>query len=97
MQAQATAAQAAEATPTVDVKIVDGSFQPKSITITPGTTVRFKNAGTRPHSVTSDTSVWDSGELPVGKTVSVFFAKPGTFTYRSTDSPTEMHGTIVAE
>lgn len=96
-QAQATAARAADATPTVDVKILDGSFQPKSITITPGTTVRFKNSGTRPHSVTSDTSVWDSGELPAGKTVSVFFAKPGNFPFRCTFSPTEMHGAIVVE
>lgn len=89
-------AKLADANPTVAVEVSDGGFRPKSITITPETLVRFNNVGTRPHTITADTSIWDSGELPAAKSVSVFFAKSGTFTYRCTYNPDTMRGTVIA-
>jgi len=84
-------------TPTVNINVYDGSYQPKSITISAGTTVRWKNVGSHMHTVTSDTGLWDSRELDPGRTVSVVFAKPGTYTYHCTLHPQKMRGTIIVE
>jgi plastocyanin len=99
-QAGAAAQQAAapaDSNPTVNINVYDGSYQPRSITISAGTIVRFKNVGGHLHTVTSDTGIWDSREMDPGRTVNVYFAKPGTYDYHCTLHPEKMRGTINVE
>jgi len=87
----------ADSNPTINIDVNDGAYQPRSITISAGTIVRWKNVGSRLHTVTSDTGIWDSQELDPGRTVSVYFAKPGTYNYHCTLHPEKMRGTIIVE
>jgi plastocyanin len=56
-------------------------FKPKSITVAPGTTVRWVNYGEERHTVTSRDGLFDSGPLSPGATYSVTFMRPGTYHY----------------
>src|SRR5690349_16039949 len=56
-----------------DVSIVDFDFSPQTVTVTVGTSVRWTNTGARTHTSTSDTSVWDSGNLGSGQQFSFTF------------------------
>ncbi len=78
-----------------DVRIVDFAFQPAVITITAGTTVRWTNIGTITHTVTSDTSLWNSGDLVTGGVFSRTFATPGTYDYHCIYHPVLMTGKVV--
>jgi plastocyanin len=40
----------------VQVRIADSVFEPKEITVSPGTTVKWVNTGKRPHTVTADST-----------------------------------------
>jgi plastocyanin len=91
------AAAPADPNPHVEVNITDDSYQPRSITISAGTIVTWENVGSHIQTVTSDTGIWDSQELDPGRPVSVFFARPGTYTYRSTLHPDKLHGTVIVE
>jgi plastocyanin len=79
----------------IDVGLYDNRFEPRSITITAGATVRWTNYDTRPRSVVSDTDLWESGPLAPGSSHSYTFSHPGTYTYRS-DNP-RVRGTIIVE
>jgi plastocyanin len=46
-----------------------------------GTTVIWVNKDTISHTSTSDTGVWDSGQLVPGQSFSYTFASPGTYPY----------------
>lgn len=78
-----------------DVRIVDSAFQPAVITITAGTTVRWTNIGAVTHTVTSDTSLWDSGDLVTGGVFSRTFTTPGTYDYHCIYHPVSMKGKVV--
>lgn len=65
----------------IGVTIVDFAFRPAVIAVPVGTTVLWTNSGAQPHTVTSDTGVWDSGVLTTGGTFSFTFNQAGTFTY----------------
>jgi plastocyanin len=71
-------------------------FVPDPITITVGTTVTWTNVATDiPHTTTSDTGLWDSGNRNPGQTFSFTFNTPGTFTYHCTyHQSVGMTGTI---
>jgi plastocyanin len=56
-------------------------FKPKSITVTPGTTVRWTNHGEEVHTVTSREGRFDSGDLAPKGSYSVTFVTPGTYHY----------------
>jgi plastocyanin len=90
---------AAPAGKVVEVGAYDGEgFKPKSITVAPGTTVRWVNHGKEPHTVTARDGRFDSGKLSPGATYSVTFTQPGTFEYFC--RPHEkmgMMGTVVVE
>ena len=60
------------------------TFQPRSVAAQVGTTVMWtiNSAGT--HTVTSDTGLFDSGNLTQGGTFSFSFNKPGTYNYHCT-------------
>ena len=75
------------------VRIIDNRFRPSSVTIDRGTVVKWKNRGTRTHTTTSNTGLWDSGSLLPGDTFRRRFRRRGTFRYHCTIH-TSMRGTI---
>src|SRR5438067_933462 len=78
----ATAAPERQQTVTVDMAEGPNRFEPRDITIAPGTTVTWVDvSGT--HTTTSTTGLWDSGEerLPVGESFSFTFQQPGVYDY----------------
>lgn len=78
------------------VSIIDFSFQPATITVSLGTTVTWTLMGSRPHTSTSDTGMWDSGILSNGQTFSHTFSQAGTFTYHCSVHP-NMKGTVIVQ
>jgi len=79
---------------TVDIKIAGFAFDPASVTVKVGTTVRWTNQDSATHSVTSDTGVWDSGSIAQGETYTRMFDTIGTFAYHCGVHPS-MKGTII--
>lgn len=78
----------------VDVTIQDFSFSPTPVTINAGDTVRWTNNGPSTHTTTSDTSLWDSGNLGVGQTFSFTFSTVGTYAYHCAIH-LSMHGSVI--
>lgn len=76
------------------VQIIDFAFEPVTLEVSIGTTVVWTNSGSAPHTVTSDTGVFDSGRLDPGGTFSMTFDTPGTFAYHCEFHP-NMRATIV--
>ncbi len=82
MAAAAHAAAATEPGPTtVTIAIKNFKFVPSSVTVAPGTTVRWKNEDELAHTATSNKGVFDSGNLDQGKTYAHTFAKAGKYEY----------------
>lgn len=83
---------------TVSVSIVDFAFTPKTITVPVGTTVRWTNNGSAPHTVTSTSrpKAFDSGTLGSGDTFEFTFKTAGQFPYRCSIHPS-MTGTVIVE
>ncbi len=65
---------------TVTVSVKDFAFNPKELTISPGTTVVWHNEDSARHTVTSDTGLFD-GPLPSGADFQFTFTEPGTYAY----------------
>lgn len=78
------------------VEIGDSVFSPATLTIGVGDTVTWRNADDRPHTVTSNDGVFDSGNLDEGQGFSFTFTEPGTYTYLC-EYHSEMQATIVVE
>lgn len=74
------------------IEIVDFAFARETITVAPGTTVVWTNAGSAPHTVTGDFG--DSGTLETGQTFEFTFTEPGTYGYVCAFHP-NMVGEIV--
>jgi plastocyanin len=74
MQTTASAAR-------IDVAIQNFAFSPAKSRIAVGDTVRWTNNDTAPHTSTSDSGIWNSGNLSHGQTYSHVFTSPGTFPY----------------
>jgi plastocyanin len=67
-------------------------FKLRSLTIAPGTTVRWVNRDPFPHTVTSGTpevpvDTWDSGQLGTGEGFERAFEQAGTFPFYCTIHP----------
>ena len=60
------------------VEAVDNAFKPKTVTVSAGDTVTWRNTGSSAHEVTS--SAFKSGNLDPGKSYS-WTAKAGTYSY----------------
>jgi len=84
---QALAAQS------VNVSIAGFAYNPAEITISKGTTVIWTQNDAANHTVTSDTGLFDSGNLTTGQTFSLTFNEIGTFKYHCTIHPF-MKGTV---
>jgi plastocyanin len=76
-----------------NVTISNFTFQPSSLQVHVGTTVTWTNNDSTAHTVTSDTSSFNSGTLAPGGTFAFTFTQAGTFSYHCNIHPS-MHGTI---
>jgi plastocyanin len=72
------------------------AFGPASLTVPRNTTVTWHNADAVTHTSTSDTGVWDTGDIAAGGSKTTTFATAGTFTYHCTHHPS-MTGTIIVQ
>jgi plastocyanin len=94
---QSTSGSTASAAGATAVTIKDYTYKPASITVPVGTTVKFTNEDSTPHTATSkQPDVFESGSIDTGKTGEVTLKKAGTFTYYCLFHPF-MKGTIVVQ
>jgi glucose/arabinose dehydrogenase/plastocyanin len=70
-----------------DVSIVGFSFQPASVSINTGDSVRWTEMDGAFHSSTSDGGLWDSGSLPFNGQFSFQFNAAGDYPYHCTPHP----------
>jgi plastocyanin len=70
-----------------DVSIIDFAFVPKNDTILAGDSVRWTNNGSFAHTTTSNTGIWDSGNLSSGQFFIFQFTSPGLFPYECSIHP----------
>ncbi len=66
--------------PKATVKVTSFKFEPKVLTVAPGTTVEWVNEGGR-HSVVADDGSFKSDTLKQGDKFEHKFDKPGTYAY----------------
>jgi len=90
-----SSAETTAAGTTLEIAMVNFSFSPKEVTIKKGTTVTWTNQDSAVHTVTSDTPLFDSGDLAQGKSFSYTFSTVGTFAYHCIPHQAKMTGTIV--
>ena len=64
-----------------EVWMQGSAFNPQTITVSAGTTVKWTNKESSIHTVTSDTKLFESGNLGNNGTFSFKFSAAGTFTY----------------
>ena len=85
-------APAPNSTATVDIR--DHAFNPAQLNVAPGTTVRFVNTDTEPHTATADNGLFDTGILQPGSSFDVFLDGSGTVAYHCELHP-DMQGSVV--
>jgi len=77
-------AAAASCSPTLgtgqQVAIANFAFSPKTISVASGTSISWTNGDTATHTVTFDTGP-DCGNVTPGKSATITFSTPGTYTY----------------
>ena len=75
-----------------EVNIQFSAYGPSQIDVLPGETVSWTNVSVRTHTVTSDTGLFDSGEVQGGGHFAFLFNEVGTYRYHCT-----IHPSIVGE
>ncbi len=81
---RAPEADAAPAPPTDDaaeIVLLDDRFEPPTLTVAPGTVLRFVNHGANWHSVAAFDGSFDSGRIDPGGSFEVRLDQPGTFRF----------------
>ena len=78
------------------VTMAGSRFEPATLTVAPGETVRWFNDDALPHTVSASDGTWDSGNLVPGQAVERRFDAPGSYPYICLYHP-GMIGTIVVE
>jgi amicyanin len=78
------------------VVIENFAYSPPTLTVPVGTTVTWTNKDSVGHTVTTRTSLFDSGLLSKGQTFSYTFNQKGTYDYYCTVHP-YMAGKIIVE
>lgn len=76
------------------VRMAGSRFEPATLTVAPGATVRWFNDDALPHTVTATDGSWDSGNLAPGASFERGYDLPGTYPYLCLYHP-GMTGTIV--
>src|ERR1043166_3780708 len=74
-------AGAKAATTSVSILGISMAYSPANVTINRGDTVTWTNKDTITHTVTSNTSVFNSGNMGANATFSFTFNNPGSFPY----------------
>jgi plastocyanin len=77
-----------------DVTMSNFAFTPATANIAPGCSVRWTNTVSTKHTTTSDSALWDSGQMSQGATFTRIFPSAGSFPYRCTNHAS-MTGTVV--
>lgn len=83
---------------THEVGVGDNFFDPQEIRIDVGDTVRWNGGGLRPHTVTSDDDLFDSGRIRAGDDFDFTFDEKGTYFYHCTlhgDPQRGMWGVVI--
>jgi len=65
----------------VNVKIANFAFGPSAVTVKAGTTITWTNNDSAPHTATSASGLFNSGNLNKGQSFSFKFTEPGTYPY----------------
>lgn len=89
----AALAFAAAAWAETEIKIEDFKFVPKDVVVQKGEMIKWTNLGAVVHTSTSDTQVWDSGDIEPNKFYKRKFNKTGFFPYHC-KYHTQMKGTV---
>lgn len=66
---------------TPEVNILFSDYRPSQLDVLPGETVTWRNVSLRTHTVTSDSGVFDSGEVAGGETFARRFDTVGAYPY----------------
>lgn len=77
-----------------DVQVVDFDYNPRTITVVSGASVRFTNSGAAPHTVTARDGSFDSGFMARGDAFRHVFSSAGTYQFFCDFHP-QMTGTVV--
>jgi plastocyanin len=78
------------------VTLANFAFSPATLTVKVGTAVTWTNKDSATHTVTSDSGVFDSGNVAVNATYSYTFTKAGTYAYHCSIH-TSMKGTVIVQ
>jgi plastocyanin len=89
----ARAAPAEDARPT-EIRIAQHRYQPRTITVSPGTTLRWVNEDEDPHTVTADAGAFASRGIDTHEAFTFTFGAPGTYPYHCALHP-RMTGEVV--
>ena len=81
---------------TVTVEIIDFTYSPKVVSVTPGTTVTWVNQDDDPHTVTATEKAFRSRPLDTDDTFTFTFSTPGDYVYFCSLHP-HMTGRVVVE
>jgi plastocyanin len=89
----------ASAAPPPNTVFMSGmAFSPVTLTIAKGTTVTWKNTDGIAHTVTSDSAVWDTGNMASGASTTTTFNTTGAFPYHCTyHASMGMKGTVIVQ
>ena len=79
---------------TKEILIQGNAYSPATLTVNAGTTVTWTNKDAVDHTVTSDTKLFDSGNISSNGTFSYKFSTAGTYNYHCTIHQ-EMTGTVI--
>jgi len=86
-----------EVAPTTNqISLSNLKFVPNTVTVAVGTTITWTNNEAPVHTVTSDATLFDSGNLVQNKTFSFTFTKAGTVPYHC-NYHGGMTGTIIVQ
>lgn len=80
------------------VSMVDPhSFDPAEVTISSGDTVTWTNESSNNHTVSFEGSSIDCGYILIGKSASITFSEPGTYTYYDRILGNTMSGKVIVQ
>lgn len=79
-----------------EVFMENSAFTPSTITVSTGTKITWTNQESTIHTVTSDNSLFDSGDLAKKKSFSFTFSSVGTFKYHCIHH-SGMTGTVIVQ
>jgi plastocyanin len=69
-------------------------FSPSNVTIKAGCSIKWTMTSSTSHTTTSNTGLWNSGNLSSGGSYTRQFATTGSFGYKCSNHPGAMFGTI---